>query len=298
MSGFLNLIKTGTTIVKAHKREVLLGVTVISSGLFGISCYKNGCEISKAVRDAKLAKAMDITDDGDPIDPDNVRLTFDETIRVIWKPSTKIILPFLLSSGSAIALYSIDGKIIGGLTTALGSALTTSKALEDATREVVGDSKFDEIKTKASDIVKDDKAKTQPRPLKEKLTRGFKDWDKVLFQDDFGRLLELSKLELQEWENKANYWIDNGDNFAINQFYSDSNSEAALFPGVEGYNLGFHEMNGHVRFIVDWDTVISIDGGYKHEHSLAYRLHYIRDNGLCTLDDLRTGSPVSTFDII
>lgn len=154
MSTVKAFAKTTGKFIEKNAPVLAAGIAITGMLTAVISAVKAGPEVSKALEEAELKKnekalkeRMEDGNDETPI----VELTWKEKGFIYAKHYWKTVLLVLLSATAMIGSVHFGNKKIRALTIIAATAESNLTELEKATRAIVGDKKFDQIKNKFID---------------------------------------------------------------------------------------------------------------------------------------------------
>lgn len=183
MSTVKAFAKTTGKFIEKNAPAIAAGIAITGMVTAVISAIKAGPEVSKALEEAELKKneqalkeRMEDGNDETPI----VELTWKEKGFIYAKYYWKTVLFVLLSATAMVGSVHFGNKKIRALTILAATAEGNLAELEKATRAVIGDKKFEQIKGKLID------QDVETNPPKEGFIANTANGDTLCYEPIFG----------------------------------------------------------------------------------------------------------------
>lgn len=228
------VIKAVLSFLKQHKRGLLTGVTIVGEVVAIIEAIKQGPEFKRIMDEYEAKKG---TED---------EMSKGELVKEMAIPALKVAAPAVVSITGAVAGHKIASEAIGSLTSALGVSQAIREEYREATRQIVGDEKAEEIEDKAIQSRIDSDSKTGQ--INNVIYTGH---GMHKFYDAYtGRYFISDANFIESVANNFNNRLKSEMKLSANEFYSDLD-----LPPVDcGTENGFDIEYGGVGIKITWSN--------------------------------------------
>ena len=223
-------------VIKANSTTIMIGAGIVTMGCAGVLGAKNAIKANELLK----AKKEEL---------ETEKLTVEQTVKTVWKECVPPVLLFGAGAGLILAGHKIDIRKGAAFAAAYTISETAKKELEEAAVEVIGEKKFDEIKSKVNEKVLD------KDPANEQSIVVTGSGDTLCYDKISGRYFKSSIERIKAIINELNKRLLDEGYIRLNDFYD-------YFPELDeiviGDDLGWQFDKGLIE--ADFDAKIAKNG--------------------------------------
>ena len=224
-------------VIKANSTTIMIGAGIVTMGCACVLGAKNAIKANELLK----AKKEEL---------ETEKLTVEQTVKTVWKECVPPVLLFGAGAGLILAGHKIDIRKGAAFAAAYTISETAKKELEEAAVEVIGEKKFDEIKSKVNEKVLEKDPIGEDKPVIVTGTGNTLCYDKIS-----GRYFESNIERIKAIINELNKRLLDEGYVRLNDFYD-------YFPELDeiaiGDDLGWQTDKGLIE--ADFDAKIAKDG--------------------------------------
>lgn len=224
-------------VIKANSTTIMIGFGVVTMGAACVLGAKNAIKANELIKERKEVTGKE-------------NLSAKETIETVWKECLPPALLFATGAGLVLAGHKIDIRKSAAFAAAYTISETAKKELEDAAVEMIGEKKFNEIKSKVNEKVLEKDPITDDKPVIVTGTGNTLCYDKIS-----GRYFESNIERIKAIINELNKRLLDEGYVRLNDFYD-------YFPELDeiaiGDDLGWQTDKGLIE--ANFDAKIAKDG--------------------------------------